>query len=148
MSVRYNERTGVWDFDSPEEAKRFREEEKRKRGRSKPKADLNQATHSNGNLTAALAAKVLPALWALAEAGPKGMKGEAISKVARLKGPKGMAGFGASVEKYLKVVTKRDDVAALFWKQQSPGVPAIWFVDAPKLEALGVLDHEELAGKK
>jgi hypothetical protein len=146
MTVRYNERTGVWDFDSVEEAKGFRDE--RAAGYGRNAAARAQAAGPSGSLDVQLATRVLPVLWALAEAGKGGMLGEAIAKVAGLKGPKGMAGLGSSVEKYLKAVTKRPNVGDLFWKVKKPGAPATWYVDVAKLTALGILEPEEIRRKQ
>jgi hypothetical protein len=141
MPVRYNERTGIWDFDSVEEARSFKDSQ---HGRPAVPAPMQQAVTVPTNGTSAdLAIRVLPAIQALARAGADGMLGSKLSEIAQLKGPKGLAGFAASVEKHLRAITKREDVSDLFWRDKSPGAPATWFADSKKLKQLGVLDVDE-----
>src|SRR5712691_7196728 len=127
MSIRLIESDGsVWEFDTPEEARAFRAATVSSPSRPAPAPPIQTpanraATSAGANGTGALVqalmdvtpmggwskttgAEVRAALRAMVEAGERGLLGDDLAPILRLKGPKGLAGGAASIRKYLTQV--------------------------------------------
>ena len=143
MSVRYHERTGVWEFDSADEARAFareRPEGKQESRKARPPAAVQSQALA---FPADQAARFAAVLKALAKAHKAGMSGEVLAPIAGLKGPQGLAGFSESLKKYLRATTNQEDVSPYFWNKKEAGRPATWFADLSKLKGIGGINQEE-----
>ncbi|SRR5713101_3873566 len=157
MSIRLREPDGsVWEFDTPEEARAFRATTVTDPPRPAPPSPIQTppqpprraATAGGSNGTAALAqalidvtpvggwssttgAEVRAALKAMVEAGERGVLGDDLAPILKLKGPKGLAGGAASIRKYLaRVLPAGLDQDKVFWRTEHRDGPATWHVDS------------------
>jgi hypothetical protein len=135
MAIRYNERSGTWEFDSVKEAKGFRSE-----SQDAPAGVTRHVVSSPEANQRGPKDTVRKALTLLAGVGNKGLLAGEIAPKVGLKSPKGMSGLAHSIEQYLVQVVGEAEAKRAFWKTKDLGRPARWFADPGRIRVLDLGD--------